>query len=227
MTCEYCNQYGHTIRSCREITPVVKAHRQKIEKEFNSFTDVHDFQNWLSNIPFPVLKRLAKSYKEKMTQTRAELEKKIIYRFYKVLAGFQNNHLLYNKFNARFCQYSEGYTSLQGVLTGLNEWFSCRKRFINWFGGNAPTPLVFMKRCKAVVAKSRVMEAWINERAVLITTIHLTDIRDELLKNMCDVRTFVERVRQKLNEDTYKKTGLVLKRLDFNTCLFRHIVSFL
>ena len=218
MPCDYCNQSSHTLVSCQEIIPVVESHRRKIEIEFNSFGNYQRFTEWLADIPLPVLKRLVKTYKGKMTQTRVALQNIIISRLYTVVHGCI---LTYHKSIG-------GVMRIEKLLDSVNRYFSCLHRFINLLKKKS-APINFWNFCKRTLNSIHNISLTINaEHAqILIYALDLTKKHEDFKKHVAGLRTYIDQYREIRKKNTHEKTRWVLKRLDFNTDLFRHIVSFL
>ena len=218
MPCEYCNQFSHTLVSCQEITPVVESHRVKIETEFNSFGNYTLFTEWLAGIPLPVLKRLVKTYKGKMVQPRVDLEKIIIDRLYTAVHGCI---LTYHKSIG-------GVMRIENLLNCVNRYFSCLRRFINLLKKKS-TPINFWNFCKRTLNAIHNISLTVNaENAqILIVALDLNEKHEYFKKHVGSLRTYIDKYREIRKIRTHEKTRWVLKRLDFNTDLFRHIASFL
>lgn len=218
MPCQYCKQSTHTLLSCQEIIPVVESHRRKIDIEFNSFRSYRRFTEWLAEIPVPVLKYLVKTYKGKMSQPRVALEKVIIDKLYLTV----HQHLLVHK------KRIGGVMRIDNILDSVDRYFSCLLRFINLLKKKS-SPSTFWKLCKTTLTSIHDVSVLINSEnaQLLIHALDLTQKQDVFEKHIFSLRTYIEQYREIRKKNTHEKTQWVLKRLDFNTDLFRHIVSFL
>lgn len=214
MPCEYCLvSTTHTLASCREIIPSVEKFRQIVEV---GFTSLHydQFKRELRDVRTPVLKRLAKSFHEKMNQTRESLEQV-------VLQNLCNNVHRYIK-----AELKKGNSDLYGLRCYTNA-FSCWMRYAEMYQSKL-SPDQFWEVCQNMIQRTQLLETMLQDPGVRQVYVLMRILNDytTLVSTLNDVREFVSKHKEKHVEYIQKKSRLVLHRLDFNTDLFRHVMAF-
>ena len=216
MPCQFCIvPTTHTLASCREIIPSVDKFRQKIEVDFNDYKDFSQFKRWLRDIRTPILRRLVKTFNEKMNQTRESLEQIVLKRLFKNVNNYIVNEIkIGNSQSFALCRYNNG--------------FSCFARYIELYKSRI-SPDQFWGMCKSMTNRSHVLETMLQKQNIqeVYATLGLSDTYNSMMSTLKVLHQYISKEKKERVEYIQKKARFVLYRLNFNTDLFRCVMSFL
>jgi len=215
MPCEFCLVSStHTLASCREIIPSVEKFRQSIEVGFNDYKNYGKFKLWLRDVRTPILKRLVRTFHGKMNQKRQSLEKIVSDRLFKNVHNYIITEIKRgNSQSFGICYYNNGY--------------SCFVRYAEMYKSRV-SPDQFWGLCKTMTNRSEALETILKNQLVqsVYTSMGLVDTYNRMMSTLNDLHQYVSKEKVNRVEYIQKRARLVLYRLNFNTDLFRHIMSF-